>query len=252
MDSGAFERFQERMRKAAAQIKAIRKQEKKQKKKEQELIDILLKFIKKSHKQNLVLLISRVLEKNIPANFILAIVILGNEDIQKEIGKYLLPTASQAEALDGPASGTAPQTAQSHEQIALNQEQTEAEAGESALIFFREDETLPLKVKIEIDNWIKGLISQAQETPQKLLDTAYDVEVTKNEDGEKEYTKLLGENLVKLIANILLDFLKQNKIEEDFQKLMEFSSFLIKGILDKTKEDLGERHELGMGERSQD
>ena len=263
MDAGAFERFQEKMRKAAAQIKAIQKQEKKQKKKEQDLVEILLKFIRKSHKQNLVLLISRVLEKNIPANFILAVALLGNEDIQKEIGNYLLPrsapTGESKEGQDPILTGTAPTDSlptgdavshqpKTHTQIELDQDQSEASPEENALIFFREDETLPLKVKIEIDNWIKGLVFQASEAPQKLLSTAYDVEVSKNEDGEKEYTKLLGENLVKLIANIIFEFLKQNGIEEDFKKLMEFSTFLTKGILQKAKEDLGERHELGMGD----
>ena len=84
MDEGAFEAFKEKMRAAAAQIAAIKKEEKKARKKEDELLKILLKFVKSSHNTELVLLISRCLEQNIPAHFILSIVVLGNEEIQRD------------------------------------------------------------------------------------------------------------------------------------------------------------------------
>jgi len=90
MDAASFEKFKEKMRRAAAQIKAIKREETKRKKKEEELVKILLRFIKTSDKKDLVLLISRTLERNIPANFILAAVLLGNEDVQKEVGEYLM------------------------------------------------------------------------------------------------------------------------------------------------------------------
>jgi hypothetical protein len=236
MDAAAFERFQERMKRAAAQIKAIKKEEKKRKKKEDELIKILLRFIQHSKKRDLVLVISRALEQNLPANYILSIVILGNEDIQKEVGQYLMLNAPKG-ALDN----------------------------ESALTFFREDKTLPLKVRIEIDQWIKGLMYQASENPQKLLRYAYDVEeveveTSNDEDtdapeeetqffGEKQTkkVKVISERLIQLTAHVIFDFLGQNDIEEDMSKLKEFSEFLQKGILKKTDEDLNSRKELGGG-----
>jgi hypothetical protein len=232
MDAASFEKFKEKMKRAAAQIKAIKKEEKKRKKKEDELVKILLKFIQTSHKRDLVLVISRALEQNLPANFILAIVLLGNEDIQKEIGKYLM--------LKGP--------------------ENQAEE-EKSLTFFREDKTLPLKIKIEIDQWIKNLIYQASESPQKLLQFAYDVvevEVAKTEDEDSqldsqfgetktEKTKIISPRLVQLMAHVIFDFLKQNDIEEDITKLKEFSEFLAKGILNKTQEELGNRPKLEGG-----
>lgn len=233
MDANAFERFQERMKAAAQQIQAIRKQEKKAKKKENELIQILLRFIKNSHKKHLVLLISRVLEKNVPANFILAIALLGNDDIQREIGQYLVPESLRLEA------GTSADGAKQSEP-GLNNLQNE-----KALTFFQGDSTLPLKIRIEIDHWIKGLLLQASETPEKLLKTAYDVkeERVPDEDSQfggtkKVYHKTESEAIAKLMANIIFDFLKQNGIEEDnFEKILEFSKFLLKGILKKAKED---------------
>ena len=221
MDEASFERFKERMKRAAAQIKALKKEEKRRKKKEDELIKILLRFIQTSHKKELILVISRALEQNLPANFILAIVLLGNEDIQKEIGDYLM--------LKGPKIEE-----------------------ENALPFFREDKTLPLKVKIEIDQWIKNIIYQAGESPQKLLRYAYDVEeVTVEDEDETRKVKVISKRLTQLTAHVIFDFLKQNGIEEDIVKLKEFSHFLMKGILKKTQEDLESRPELGFGNANQ-
>jgi hypothetical protein len=195
MSEAAFEAFKEKMKAAAAQIAAIKKEEGKQKKKEKELVKILAKFVKTSQKKELVTLISRALEQNIPANFILAIILLGNEDIQKEVGEFLMLE-----------SGKDP---------LKNKE----------LIFFGEkDESLPLKIKIELDNWIKNLMFQAEENPQKLSKTAQ------------------GNNtLIQLATFIIRDFLEQNNISEAHEKLNNFAKFIIKGILTKIDEILIKR-----------
>lgn len=224
MDAAAFERFQERVKAAAAHIQAIRKEEKKRKKKEDELIKILLKFIKSSDKKDLVLLISRVLERNVPANFILAIILLGNEEIQKEVGEYLMFTPRPGEGVP-------------HEPESAPIDQGVPE--DRSLVFFQTDQTMPLKVRIEIDKWIRDLIFQASETPQKLLATAYET------DQQAEEVKLiLNKPLVRLVAHIMFSFLKQNGLEEDIVKMKEFAEFLLNGILNRAKEDLGQRKEL--------
>lgn len=221
MSNAALEKLREQMRAAAAQIAAIKKEEKRRKKKEEELLKILLKFVKTSHKKDLVLLISRVLEQNLPANFVLAIILLGNEEIQTEIGQFLmLPAAEQQ-----------------------NDEKT--------LTFFgQEDETLPLKLKIEIDNWIKNMLFQAQEAPERLLDQAYHIEMIEKEEsefGEKKYeeSRTIKKAIIQLLAYVLRDFLEQSKIEESFKKLFEFCEFILTGILNKTKEGLENRKLLG-------
>lgn len=215
MSAASLEALREKMAAASAQIAAIKKEESKQKQKEDELLKILIKFVKTSHKQELVLLISRVLEQNIPANFVLAIILLGNEDIQQQVGKMLLLKA--------------------------------AETSEKSLVFFREDETMPLKLRIEIDNWIKNMLLHANESPQKLLKTVYDIEIV---ELEKEYDfeepkfeekKSIKVILIQLIAFVLRDFLEQNKIEEDYQKLFDFAKFILTGILNKTEESLDNR-----------
>ncbi|MBT7736210.1 hypothetical protein HN709_00830 [Candidatus Peregrinibacteria bacterium] len=223
MSEAAFEKFKEKMARAQAQIAQIKKEEGKQKKKEQDLLKILSHFVRTSHKSDLVLLITRVLEQDIPANFVLAIVVLGNEDIQKAAGKEFLLSAPDLD----PA------------------------AEEKALIFFsEEDETIPLRVKIEVDNWIKGMMIQAEDRPHKLLKNAYFkdmVELPKENDYDeaeyKEETKLKDIVYI-LMAYILKDFLRQNNQPEESEKLEEFCEFILTGILNKTQENLDNRQEL--------
>lgn len=215
MSAASLEALKEKMAAAAAQIAAIKKEESKQKQKEDELLKILIKFVKTSHKKELVLLISRVLEQNIPANFVLAIILLGNEDVQQQVGKMLLLKA--------------------------------AESDEKALVFFREDETLPLKLRIEIDNWIKNMLLQATESPQKLIKTVYNIELVEQpkeydfEESKFEEKKTIKIILIQLIAFVLRDFLEQNKIEEEHSKLFDFAKFILTGILNKIEESLDNR-----------
>jgi hypothetical protein len=209
MSEAAFEAFKERMKAAAAQIAAIKKEEKRAKKNEDELLEILLEFIKTSQKTRLVLFISRALEQNIPANFILAIIVLGNIDIQNKIGIKLIENSENLDEGDG-----------------------------KSLIFFREDQTMPLKVRIELDSWMKGLLFQAEESPGKLLKTAY-----KRKENIEEKEEIKPE-LIELSAYIVGDYLKQKNMEENSEKMTNFTSFILSGILKKTKENYEERKQI--------
>lgn len=224
MSASSLEQLREKMKKASAQIAAIKKEEKKRKKKEQELQKILLKFIQNSQKSELVLLISRVLEQNIPANFVLAVVLLGNEDIQQELGSFLLP----------PAAATALAVKEATE--------SDAKSEDHSLVFFDPtDQSLPLRIKIEVDNWIKNILAQAHESPHKLIATAWQKTFVKNDDGEKEEHKDLKEVLVNLAAHVLYEFLLQHEKKEPMTKMQDFCHFILTGILNKTEEELDNR-----------
>jgi hypothetical protein len=223
MSEAALEALKERMAAAAAQIAQIKKEEGKQKKKEEELLKILLKFVKTSSKTDLVLLISRVLEQNIPANFILSIIVLSNPEIHQEVGHFKMLDHQQPSA-----DNSSPQ--------------------KNALVFFSaNDETLPLKVKIELDNWIKNLLLQSEENPQKLLKTAYEIEMRELpkewdfEDAKYERIERIRPVLIQIITSVMREFLEQNDITEPFEKLYDFAKFIITGILNKTKENLDSR-----------
>ncbi len=144
MDPAAFERFKERMAQAAAQLQAIQAGEQKQKKKEDELAKILLKFIKSGQKRDILLLVSRLLEQNVPAAFIVSVLIIGSSEIQHELGLKLLPS--------GPVEKSA---------------QTLPDK-------YMAGQTIPFKIKIAIDAWIQEMIKYALEKPQRLLETVLD------------------------------------------------------------------------------
>jgi len=239
MSEGALEQLRERMKAAAAQIAAIKKEEKKQKKKEQELLKILLQFVQRSQKKDLVLLLSRCLEQDIPANFLLAIILLSNKEIREQMGG-----ASGFMALE-PGQGTT-------DQVLLGGEESHVpDPEDKALIFFsEEDESLPLKIKIELDAWIKSLLFQAEEAPQKLLKKAYKIEIIKHktdsyfDDPRIEEKKYIQPPLIRLTAHVVRDFLEQNNMSEPIEKLESFSEFILKGILQKTKDAVENRKEL--------
>lgn len=234
MDEKSFELFREKMKAAAAQIAAIKKEEGKQKKKEEELLKILLKFVKTSQKKELVLLVSRALEQNLPANFILAIILLADEEIEREIGSYLMLKAGVYGDGAGGGSKSVGAEGSGGEGVSLD-------AQEKALVFFREDETMPLKIKIELDMWLKSLLFQAEENPQKLLKTAYDIEMRENDRGEMEENRTIKVVLIQLIAHVMREFLNGKNFPNDYNDLLEFSKFVIRGILNKVEEGVRER-----------
>lgn len=224
MSESAFEALQEKMKAAAAQMAAIRKEEKKHKQKEEDLIKILLKFIQTSYKKQLVLLISRTLEKDIPANFVIAIILLSNTDLEKEVGTEFMLKAPKTEARA---------TADEHGTVGEN-----GTFDESSLIFFtKEDASMPLKAKILLDNWVKTLMIQAEERPNKLLKNAYEYDEDKNKE--------INHPLIRLTAYIIDEFAEQHNIDTKDLNLNDFSRFLLTGILTKTQENLDNRKNLG-------
>lgn len=237
MSESAFEAFKERMKAAAAQIAAIKKEESKQKQSEEELLKILLAFIKHSQKSDLVLLISRALEQNIPANFILAIILLSNEDIKRQVGEgffqLLAPQLERSEAPTIPLVG-------SHSEGPAPQ-------GSELVFFTNQDSNFPLKMRIELDSWIKNMLLIAEQTPHKLLKTAYKIdmiELPKEYDYEEpkyEESRTVKIALTQLTSYILREYFEQNSQEEDYNDLYTFSEFILSGILTKTEENLDNR-----------
>jgi len=196
VDPAAFEKFKERVKAASAQIKADKKKEQKQKKKEDQLIKILLQFVKKDNKRDIMLLIARLLEQNIPPLFILSIVLLGHKDVGKELGIDLAkPLLEGEKAVD-----------------------------DKSLVSFTEDMTLPLKAKAEIDNWMKYILKTAMEEPQKIYKRCLNADET---------TKL---PLLQLTSFILRDYLHSMQIESDYEKLKEFSDFFLSAVMKRLKE----------------
>lgn len=204
VDAASFEKFKERIKAAQSQIKALKKGEQKVRQKEEKLIKILTKFVKNYQKKDVMLLVARLLEQNTPPIFILSIVLLGNEDV-----------------LEDPES-----------KKLLKSPEDLPEAESVSLAKYDKDELLPLKLKVRIDDWLKDILKSALENPNRLLKTVYD---------EDEQIKL---PLIQLCAFILRDYLEANKETADYEKLKEFSTFFMSGILKKVEDKIEATKEL--------
>ncbi len=81
----ANEKFREQMRKNAKAIKAMTGHQQRQKKKEDRLAKILVKFMQDQTKGDLVFLVVKLLQANVPGAFILAILSIASGDLEREL-----------------------------------------------------------------------------------------------------------------------------------------------------------------------
>jgi len=210
-DAAAFERFKERMKRAAAQLKALQKSEQKQKKTEDELIKILIKFIKSGKKKDLLILVTRLLEMNVPAGFIVSLLVISNPLIQQELKINLLPSATTEE-----------------EQAIIKENFENPNLPE----IYMGDQVLPLKVKIAIANWINEINKRVNEKPHKVIETTLD------------QNEMLQLSVIQLGTFSLRDFLDEQKVENNYDQLKEFINFILSDIIKRAAADLEDRKEL--------
>ncbi len=93
----ALERFQEQARRTAAQAKQDQKQERQKKQQDNALARIIVQFLQNPRFSGFFVVISRALSKNIPSDFLLAILSLIHKEAFDEITKKELPTADLSE-----------------------------------------------------------------------------------------------------------------------------------------------------------
>ncbi len=140
--------FQARMAEAAKQLQAQQKREQKQKKKETELAKILLAFIQNSSQaqDELVGLIAQLLAYDLPASFILAILLISQPQLASQAGLLL----------SAPATATASSSTESNIQPT-----------ESSLLVL-DEQNLRLDLKLKINQWLAALLNAAQENSEKI------------------------------------------------------------------------------------
>ena len=228
-DPAALERFKEQMKKNAAFMAAARKGEQKQKQKEDRLAKILLKFIQSNQKSGILLLAARLLEENIPASFILSIILLGNEEIQAQLKAELSLQAEQVsqgqeDLPQIPASAGGEWT----ENGAKNA------TTEFSLITRFTDQTMPLKIKVAIDEWGKGIFEAGSAVPFRVLETAL------GKDGE------LKRIVIDCSANVLEDFMNTAGGNQSlgYDTFFSFCEFLMRAVMKRLKEQIENQKEL--------
>ena len=207
MDAAAFEKFKERMKAAAAQLKALAAGEQKQRKKEDELIKILLKFIKTGKKKDILLLVLRLLEQNVPAGFIVSLLLISNREMQEDLGLKMLSSGPEHKIPEDSDMETLPDR-------------------------YLKESVLPLRVKIAIDAWLNEIAKRASDNPERILFTVLD------QDG------IIKLPVTQLAVFCLRDFMEQQGIESSYDKLKDFMDMMLEGIIKKTREQFENRKQL--------
>jgi hypothetical protein len=203
--------FRDQQKKTQAQIKAIKKAEASAKQKDHRLAGVLGKFLQSHSNTQIMLLIARCLDHNIPAGLILGLLALVEPEAQEEFEKLM---GEAVQLLQAPAEGT-------HALV----EQSEFSA-----------EHLPQHVKLAIDSWGRGLLEFGLTQPTRLLATAW--------SPEKE----LFPSLAQLATFLLRQYLATEKINAEYDSTHAFAELLLRNVLTKISEQLGETKELGSGE----
>lgn len=223
-DPAAFERFKQQMKASAAFVAAARKQEQKQKEKEDKLAKILLKFIQTNQKSGILMLAARLLAENIPPSFILAIILLGNEEIQAEL-KREVSSLAQIEA---------PKVGAVEEGVKSQSETEKAKTlSEFSLAAKFENPSLSLKVKAEIDSWGKSIFEAGSSIPFRVIETAL------NPEGN------IKKVVIDCTANVLDDYLASNNMPQvEYDTCFSFCEFLMRGIMQALKKQIENQKEL--------
>lgn len=207
MDTAAFEKFKERMKAAASQLKALAKGEQKARKKEDELIKILLKFIKSGKKKDILLLVIRLLEQNVPAGFIVSLLLISNREMQEDLGLKMLPAGPEHDLPEDSDMETLPDQ-------------------------YLKGSVLPLRVKVAIDAWLNEIAKRAADNPERMIFTVLD------QDG------IIKLPVTQLAVFSLRDFLDEQGVEMAYDKLKEFMDMMLEGIIKKTREQFQDRKQI--------
>jgi len=130
------EKFQEMMRESAKAAKAISGHQAQQKKQEDKLAKILMRYMKDPSKSDIVFLVIKLLQENVPGAFILAVLSIADPEMEKE----LRTTFEAAVLLEG-----------------------------STLATFGAENFIPENIKVELNAWGDSIMKAGLLMPGKTL-----------------------------------------------------------------------------------
>jgi hypothetical protein len=192
-DPESYKQFQERIAEGAKQSQAAKKQEKKQKQQEDKLVKILLNFIRNNEQNDLIGLVSELLNDNFPAGLIISLILISEQEIQNETGLKLL---QNSDLTQNPGQTTLPD-------------------------LYLHGQVLPLEIKLTIEDWIRGIRESAIEYQKKLLP------ICRERDGQ------IKKSIYRSAALSLSNYLQQNEQNLEFQTLEKFMEFVIRSVINE-------------------
>jgi hypothetical protein len=205
----AAEKFREQARKNAKAIKAMTGHQKKQKKKEDKLAKILVRFIQDQSKSDIVFLVVKLLQENVPGAFILAILAIANAELEAELKAHFeeeRQERAKALAAGGGEQGEAPEAATA-----------------TALINFSDDK-LPSEVRDELNAWGESILEAGLMMPGKTLETVLTP------------AQKLKSLVLDLIDYSLEEYFRRHGLDLSNERIRQFALLSIQSVLIKLRE----------------
>ncbi len=184
----AREKFQEQMRESAKAIKNMSANQAAQKQQEDKLAKILMRFMKDASKSDIVFLVVKLLQEDVPGMFILAVLSIADPDLEKEI----MAQHDKGEPIENSALTTVP--------------------GEAFI---------PDEIKRELNAWGNGILASGLKLPGKTLHSV----LTPDQKLKSLILDLLQFSLEEYFHRHGLDF-SEDKIRQ--VALLSIQSVLIK------------------------
>lgn len=232
--------YKARMQRNQKAMAAARQQEQRQKKKESNLAAILLRFIQTNQRGDVTTLVSRCLEENIPAVFILAVLMLGNESLQKEMGIQLEAHSDSPDSHESlKALGSSPDSLESAVEAQETLESLENPETKGAMVVFGQtNHAFPLKMRMTVDLWGKNIWEAISPIPERMFKTA----CTRSDDPEADPQP--KEIVTQLAGMVLRDYFHDNHSDAQPETLNRFSVFLITGLFKRLKDQVANQQQL--------
>lgn len=189
------EKFREQMRKNARAIKAMGAHQQKKKKKEDRLAQILVKFLQDQSKTEVVFLVVKLLQENVPGAFILAILAIANAELEKELELHFQENKPEQSEAGSP------------------------QAEPKSLIHFAGDSELPEQVKLELNAWGEAILKAGLMLPGRTLETVLTPE------------QKLKSIVLDLINYSLEEYFDRHGLDFSPQKVKQFALLSIQSVL---------------------
>lgn len=218
MSEAARETYREQQRAASQQLKALQKGEQKKKKKEDKLAKIITQLIqKKSRRSDLAIAAAEVLALNIPPTFILAVILLGDQESQRELSMTVI------EDDKGLATEHQPDL---NDLITLS--------GNDLSYMMTDDETQTVALHNELVPWAQMMYVQAKNDPLRMLQNA----VAPHDNDENIVPSESHPQLTELIMLAMRYFLQDRNLLLPPENLRTLSDIIMGKIFERIQNNI--------------
>lgn len=187
----SFEQFQDEQRQTQAALQQLWKEEGQVKQQDDQLAQIILRFLNDPANTHLFLLIARCVSHNVPSEFIISIISLIDKGAHEQIQRFLAAPSVEVKA-DPTHTPTRALVVRKPESL----------------------ETIPADRKATIDQWIQRQQQVALKMPQRILSSV----MQRNPAGQR----ILTMSVLQLGSVVLRDYLTKAHITVDFESIQEF------------------------------